>query len=72
MQKMLIAAARAALVENGEFGKMLQAPAERGGDRYTQWMSRLQKSVDAIWEQNTRRFYVACLRDLQVRIHVAY
>lgn len=64
--KIRVADARAVMAENGEFGRLLQAPAERGGDRYTQWMSRLQKPVDAIGGQNTRRIYVSCLRDLQV------
>lgn len=62
------AVSSSAVEENREFLQLLHAPAERGGDRYTQWISRLQKQVDALQDQNTRRFYVSCLKHLQVSV----
>jgi len=44
----------------------LQAPPDHGSDRYTQWISALEKPVARIPQQDYRRFFVACRRHLEV------
>ncbi|XP_033757113.1 probable ATP-dependent RNA helicase DDX58 [Pecten maximus] len=38
----------------------LRAPAERGTDPYTQWLSRLWKETAKVYDQAARRFFTTC------------
>jgi hypothetical protein len=45
---------------------LLVAPSDRGSDRYTQWISGLEKPIARINMQISRRFFFACLNHLTV------
>jgi len=44
----------------------LQA-TDHGSDRYTQWINALDKPIARIHGQDSRRFFVACQRHLEVQ-----
>nr|WBR62860.1 RIG-I like receptor 1 [Azumapecten farreri] len=39
---------------------ILRAPAKRGADPYTQWLSRLWKETAKVYDQDARRFFTTC------------
>ena len=43
----------------------LQA-TDHGSDRYTQWINSLERPIARIPEQDYRRFFVSCQRNLEV------
>ena len=51
---------------NEEFRKNLLAPADRGGDPYTQWLSRLRNMAAVMESQEMKKFFVSCLEYLRV------
>jgi len=39
---------------------------DHGSDRYTQWINALEKPIARISKEDSRRFFVACKRQLEV------
>jgi len=53
-------------VEIADVQKWTRAPALRGSDPYVQFVAQLKRRVAPIYDQRIRRFFVSCLRHLEV------
>jgi hypothetical protein len=57
----------ALITEIANIHALIQPPAQRGSDPYTQYVSRLKRETAIISDQVVRRVFVACLRHLEVK-----
>jgi ATP-dependent RNA helicase DDX58 len=46
--------------------QLVLPPAERGSDPFTQFLSRLKRAVVTLSNQDLRRFFLSCIRQLEV------
>jgi len=53
-------------VEIQDIAKYTRAPALRGSEAYVQFVSTLKRVIAPIFDQQMRRFFVSCLRHLEV------
>jgi hypothetical protein len=55
------------ITEIANINTLIQPPAKRGSDPYTQYVSKLKRETAIVFNQVVRRVFVACLRHLEVK-----
>ena len=53
-------------VEIRDIQKFTQPPAQRGSEAYVQFVATLKRVIAPIYDQNIRRCFVSCMRNLEV------
>jgi len=46
--------------------KWTRAPAQQGSEPYVQFVAQLKRRIAPLYDQKIRRFFVSCLRHLEV------